>query len=315
VNHGPGSWALGIIGLLTGLFPLSAGSQPLRFAPLPLEDAKILYEQIGGLIDFVSERAGVTIDWVQFPDYAQLIAAFSAGELDLAYLGPLPIAILQRDYGQLEPLGCFRDLNGAPSYTCSLIAFADDQLRPEAIAGKHIGLTQPYSTCGWLAVSEMLRAAGRRLDSDGNRFSYAGSHSKAALGVAQGRFDVAGVKTSIAQRYAHLNLEPIAQSQRWPGFSLVANTATLSAPQIARLRAAMATLEHLEQQPVLAERASAWGPQVRQGVVPPERCDYASVAAALDQLPWPSPSAGIETETRPPATQGPEDIPSADDAR
>lgn len=289
-----------VIGLLCWLLPLMAAAQPLRFAPLPLEDPKIIHEQIGGLIDFLAEQAEVSIQWTHFRDYGDLLTAFHEGEIDLAYLGPLPLAILQRDHSHAQPLGCFREADGAPHYTCSLVAYADDSLFPSEIQGKRIGLTQPYSTCGWLAVSEMLRAAGRRLDGDTNQFTYAGNHAKAALGVVRGRFDVAGVKTAIAQRYAHLNLEPIAESQRWPGFSLVANTATLSAAMVAQLQEGLASLEDLEHKPALAQLTASWGPQVRHGIVAPRNCDYAAVADALSYLPWPIPGAPIPEAPMPP---------------
>jgi len=289
---------LSIAALLCLLLPTIASGQPIRFAPLPLEDPKIIHEQIGGLIDFLAEYARLPITWINFRDYGDLIAAFRNGEVDLAYLGPLPLAILQRDYNDALPLGCFRDADGAPHYSCSLVAFGDDNLFPSEIQGKHIGLTQPYSTCGWLAVSEMLRADSRRLDGDGNRFTYAGSHSQAALGVVRGRFDVAGVKTAIARRYAHLHLEQIAESQRWPGFSLVANTGTLSAEQITQLREALAELEDLEHKPALLQVTATWGKQVRNGIVAPAQCDYSAVADALAQLPWPIPGAPIAQQQR-----------------
>lgn len=268
----------------------AAETRPIRFAPLPMEDPKIIQEQIGGLIDFLSDRAELPIRWTEYSDYGAILAAFRAGEVDLTYLGPLPYAILRRDSPQAVPLGCFRDADGDPSYTCSLVAFGDDALHPGAIRGMRIGLTQPYSTCGWLAVSEMLRAAGRALDGDGNSFRYACSHSQAALGVVRGEFDVAGVKTAIAHRYAHLNLARIAESERWPGFALVANRATLTPAQLARLRAALQALD-LEQNPDLHEFTADWGAQVRNGIVPAQRCDYSAVVAALGRLPWPIPGS------------------------
>ena len=123
-----------------------------------------------------------------------------------------------------------------PSYTCSLVAFADSGLSLERLKGVRFGLTQPYSTCGYLAVSRMLATADLSLTGDGNSFSYAGNHSAAALGVVQGKYDVAGVKTSIAGRYRHLGLDVIATSPSYPGFSMVANAATLDEPTLQLLQ-------------------------------------------------------------------------------
>lgn len=277
--------------LLSSVVVSIVAAETIRFAPLPLEEPSIVHEQFGGLIDFLAEHTQTQIQWLSFPDYGDLITAFREGEVDLAYLGPLPLALLQRVHGDARPLGCFRDADGAPHYTCSLVAYGEDNVFPNEIQGKRIGLTQPYSTCGWLAVSEMLHRAGRRLDGDGNSLAYAGSHSQAALGVVRGEYDVAGVKTEIAQRYAHLNLEPIAESQRWPGFSLVANMATLSAQQVARLRAALLELEDASQKPGMSRLTTGWGNQVRNGIVAPEECDYSTVHSALARLPWPIPGA------------------------
>jgi phosphonate transport system substrate-binding protein len=260
----------------------------VRFAPLPLEERGIIYEQFKGLVDYLAEETGLLFRWVHHGDYADILGEFRAGAIDLAYLGPLPYVILRRDTPHAEPLACFRDSDGAASYTCSLVAWGADRRLPEGLSGVHVGLTQPYSTCGYLAVSQMLASAGRSLGADGNSFEYAGSHQAAALGVARGRYDVAGVKTAIARRYTHLGLETIATSSRFPGFTLVANTRTLSPDRIRRLRAALLDLDPSADAGLRA-RMGHWGRHIRNGAVPAARCDYAGVEAALAGLPWPIP--------------------------
>lgn len=271
--------------------PAAQAAQVVRFAPLPLEHRKIVQEQFQGLADYLEDTAGVEIEWVRLSDYAEILAAFRAGRVDLAYLGPLPYVILSRDFPQARPLGCFRDAEGAAAYTCSLVVFGDSGLTLEGLKGVSFGLTQPYSTCGYLASSEMLASMGKTLDGDGNRFSYAGSHSEAALGVAQGKYDVAGITTAIAARYSHLNLDVIATSSPYPGFNLVANAATLDPGTLERLQQALLRLDpaaHAD----LAERMKTWGDPVRNGTVPPEHCDYSELAAALERRPWPIPTGG-----------------------
>lgn len=274
---------------LAAIVPLAAEAQkPIRFAPLPLENLKIIHEQFQGLADYLHEATGLEIQWVRFSDYADIIDGFRAGEVDLAYLGPLPYVILARDHPATRPLCCFRDADGSAAYTCSLVAFADSGLSLETLRGVRFGLTQPYSTCGYLATSHMLVEAGLSLTADGNRFSYAGSHSEAALGVVQGRYDVAGIKTAIAGRYSHLGLDVIATSPAYPGFNLVANAATLDQATIDRLQEALLRLDPIAH-PELAARMEGWGDQIHHGTVPPDQCDYSGVAAALADLPWPIP--------------------------
>jgi phosphonate transport system substrate-binding protein len=270
--------------------PARAG-QVIRFAPLPLEDSRIVHEQFAGLADYLQEQTGFEIRWVPLADNAEIIRQFQAGAIDLAYLGPLPYVVLARDHPAARPLSCFRDTDGETAYTCSLVAAADRGLSLERLKGLRFGLTQPYSTCGYFASSQILAAAGLSLAGDGNSFSYAGNHAAAALGVAQGKYDVAGVKTSIAARYRHLGLDVIATSPAYPAFSLVANAATLDEPTIEHLQETVLRLDRARH-PELAARMQTWGEQIRNGVVPHGRCDFSGIAAALARMPWPIPEAG-----------------------
>ena len=281
-------------GALLLLLALTAGTaqagQTVRFAPLPMEDEQIVHEQFHGLASYLEEATGLTLRWSYHSDNLEIVERFKAGQIDLAYLGPLPHVVLAREYAAAESLGCFRDEDGEASYTCSLLAAGDSDLTLERLRGVRIGLTQPYSTCGYLAVAQMLKGAGIALEGDGNTYLYAGSHSNAALGLARREFDVVGVKTSIGKRYLHLDLKVIATGDPYPGFALVANTATLDATTLAALRKAVLGL-HPGDSPALAERMRGWPEHIRNGVVPPAQCDYRGVAAALRSLPWPIPGS------------------------
>ncbi|MCG8428522.1 MAG: PhnD/SsuA/transferrin family substrate-binding protein [Chromatiales bacterium] len=276
-----------VIILLT-LLGSYASARELRFAPLPLEDKKIIHEQFQGLAGFLSGKTGHKLKMVFFRDYAKIIEAFSRDEIDLAYLGPLPYVVLKKQFEAQEPVVCFRDTHGETSYTCSLVVFEDSGLELNSLQRVHIGLTQPYSTCGYMAVSQMLEQANLSIDGDGNSFSYAGSHSKAALGVVRGEYDVAGVKTAISKRYSHMGLKTIAKSTRFPGFALIANTNTVKPEEIAAIQRALLTLA-----PQASEKdrklVSRWGKQFRNGAVTPDNCNYKDVTDALTRIPWPIP--------------------------
>jgi phosphonate transport system substrate-binding protein len=266
-------------------------ADPIRFAPLPLEDPKIVREQFQGFADFLTEVTGRRAQMVNVVDYSEILARFRRGEIDLAYLGPLPYVILSRDFAAAEPLGCFRDAGGQASYTCSLVAYGGAVPDVADLRGLKVGLTQPYSTCGYLAVSQMFEQAGASLEDEANAYAYAGSHSAAALGVVRGDYDLAGVKSAIAARYAHLDLAVVAESGHFPGFALVANTDRLDRATVDRLRAALLSLDPAGNAEDRA-RVSNWGQQLRLGAVPPEACDYGGVASALERVPWPLPGAG-----------------------
>lgn len=282
------------VALILGLLAATAAPctpSAIRFAPLPLEDRKIIHEQFQGLVEYLAEHTGVPVEVVHVGDYAEILERFQASEIDLAYLGPLPYVLLERSFPPAEPLACFRDESGSATYTCSLITTGESGLTLPEIKGMHIGLTQPFSTCGYLAVSQMLGEAGLALERNGNSFAYAGSHSEAALGVARGEYDLAGLKTAIAARYQHLDLHVIARSRPFPGFTLVANTESLDSDTLGRLQQALLALDP-ENDPADRARVRRWGRHLREGTVPASACDYDGVADLLEEIPWPIPGAG-----------------------
>lgn len=264
---------------------VQAAERPLRFAPLPMEDKKLLNEQFYGIVRYLEQQTGRTIQMVHFGDYADLLKAFSAGEIDLAYLGPLPYAMLSLRYAEVTPLACFREPDGESHYTCSLIAYGESEISLSALGPAHVGLTQAYSTCGYLAVSQMLARVGLDLNKPPISYSYAGNHTEAALGVVQGIYDLAGVKTAIAERYRHLNLSTLAVSRPFPGFGLFANSRHLDGDTIVRLRDALLRLDprHVETDRTLV---SSWGEGLRNGAVAAEACDYSGVIELLGDPSW-----------------------------
>jgi phosphonate transport system substrate-binding protein len=264
--------------------PAFCAEPPLRFAALPMEGRAILHEQFFGLLHYLEQKIQRPIEMVDFDDYGELLTAFRNDEVDLVYLGPLPYALLAKSDKDVEAVACFHEPNGLIRYTCSLVVSGERQIDLSSAQGLHIGLTQPLSTCGYLAVSQMLQTAGRRLDDTGVRFSYAGSHAEAALGVVRGEYDLAGVKTEIAQRYSHLNLKALMVSREFPGQGLYANRRQLEEQKVEQLRQALLRLDPIqsEQDRLLV---SGWGRSLRNGVALPSLCDDRDLLGSVGELP------------------------------
>ncbi len=263
--------------LLCLLLSAQAEAETIRFAPLPLVDEKTLRAEYLPLLDYLGKQTGDAYRWIFFPKYPAMLQAMQDGQVDLAILGPLPYIKLTERAKYFEPLVQFREKDGHADYDCVLVAFgADRTLKLKDIKGKRIGLTQAESTCGYFAVASMLKTAGRAPDKDGNRYEYAGNHTKAALGVAQGRYDIAGLKRSQAEKYLGLNLHIIAESGPYPAFALVANTRTLPEARRAAIRQALLTVDD-------ATRAS-WGEAIKFGVVAARDAGYSAARARVDAL-------------------------------
>ncbi|MCM8858005.1 MAG: PhnD/SsuA/transferrin family substrate-binding protein [Candidatus Thiodiazotropha sp.] len=281
------------VGVIASLVTLIIGysqalSQEIRFAPLPLEDSRIMHEQFHGLVHYLSRESQQRIEMVFYTDYGEILQRFKHNKIDLAYLGPLPFALLSEAFDSAEPIGCFREPDGKTNYSCSLVTYGENNIDLNQLGKVQVGLTQPYSTCGYLAVSQMLEAVGRQLDEPDINFIYAGSHTKAALGAVRGKYDLAGVKTSIALRYQHLNLQVLSTSRSFPGMVLVANSQTLSSETIDRLQDALLKLDpqHTPQHSAMMQN---WGGSLKNGVVPSDQCSFNNVHQELERMPRPIP--------------------------
>ncbi|MEZ4599758.1 MAG: PhnD/SsuA/transferrin family substrate-binding protein [Syntrophotaleaceae bacterium] len=254
----------------------SFAQEKVRFAPLPMENRETVVKQFRPLTDFLQERLGITIEYVYADSYNDLLKKFRNGEIDLAYQGPLPYVRLRANYPQAEPLVHFKEASGQATYTCSLVAFADSRPDLKGLAGERVALTQSLSTCGYLSTNGLLRRYGSSLEQ--NRYRYLGTHDAVALGVVRGEFDLGGLKTAIARKYAHMGLSMLTETAPLPGFALVANKATLKPELQTRIRQAIVELAPQGDDKKMLE---SWGDNIRYGAVPAEDSHYDAVRQLL----------------------------------
>ena len=187
----------------------------------------------------LEQQLGVTLVISYSQSNDEVVDKLKKGEIDLAYLGPLPYVTLKDSFDAIEPLVVFNERNGSHTYTCAVAVTADSPLGLKQLHDKRIALTQPLSTCGYFAVQGMLRQAGTSLEN--NRYRYLGPHDAVALAIVRGEFEAGGLKTAIARKYAHLGLRVLAESPSMPGLALVANRNRLSATRITQIRQALLT--------------------------------------------------------------------------
>lgn len=240
-----------------------AAAEPLVFAPLPMEKPYTVAAQWKPLLDYLERNLGVAVQIDYSTSNDEIVDKFRAGRLDLAYLGPLPYVTLRKDFPPAEPVVIFREKDGASTYTCALVATAP-HFDSKSLRNKRIALTQPLSTCGYFAAQGMLRQQGSSLEE--NRYRYLGPHDEVALAVIRRDFEVGGVKTAIARKYAHLGLTVLAESPPMPGLALIANGKRLSAQRIEQIRQLL-----LNAPPEVRQQ---WGDNIRHGAVPGNDRDY-----------------------------------------
>jgi phosphonate transport system substrate-binding protein len=243
----------------------------LVLAPLPIEKPELVKRLWKPFSAHLEKTAGVTLRIEHFASFDTVLAEFRAGRIDLAVLGPLPYLALQDtlqgSHVQAEPLVVFREKDGQATLRCALATPASERLAVREIKGKKIALAQPQCTCCWFAGELLLRAAGSALGQ--NRFRYLGNHHEAALAVLRGEFDAGVMLASVAREYAGLGLTVIAETPSFPGFSLVANAATVSPEQRARIRQALLSAS--------AEDRAHWSAYTRHGAALATEDDFAAL--------------------------------------
>ena len=263
--------ALGLIYLLCCRLAFAQPS-PIRFAPLPMENREALVLQFRPMIEYLEQKLNRPIVFDFSESYDKILEKFQAGKIDLAYLGPLPYVELRSQADFAEPLIHFREASGEPMYTCAIVTLADNPLSLQGLRDKHIALTQPLSTCGYLSVNGLLLETNSSLEL--NRYRYLDKHDAVALAVIRSEFDLGGVKTAIGKRYTHMGLKILAQTPPFPGFGLIGNANTLNAETMESIRQAMIQLDPTNAD---KEMLARWGRSIRYGSVRASDADYQTV--------------------------------------
>ncbi|MEW6766120.1 MAG: PhnD/SsuA/transferrin family substrate-binding protein [Pseudomonadota bacterium] len=266
-----------IIALLS-LPALGADAAPLRFAPLPMVDKELMVQEFLGPVRYMTEHSGQPIELVHTASYDELIKRFSRNEIDLAYIGPLPYLLLNRNAGTAQPLVRFLEPDGRDTYTCALVVFGHASFDPATSGDARLTLPDPQSTCGRASIDPLLRS--RAVDPSGLRVNYAGRHDAVALAVVLGETDVGGLKTAIARKYSSLGLHIVAESPPVPGFVLVANPQTVSEAIQSRLRDALLALPKAGTEAAQAQ-THGWNASLRHGAVSAEDRDFDTLRVTL----------------------------------
>lgn len=254
-----------VISLVTLILSvLPASSEPLVFAPLPMESTFTVASQWQPFVEYLDQRLGVKLKFSYSTNNDEIISKFASGELDLAYLGPLPYVKLRKIFPAAEPVVIFMEKDGQSSYTCSIVTLGETNLDFTKMKGKKVALTQPLSTCGYFATQGILTQYGNSLED--NLYQFLGQHDKVALAVARGDFDAGGLKTSVARKYNYLGVVVRAESPQMPGLALVINSNRVPSQRIAEIRQALLAAD--------VKTRQDWGDNIRYGVVPAKDSDY-----------------------------------------
>ncbi|HIS31616.1 MAG TPA: phosphate/phosphite/phosphonate ABC transporter substrate-binding protein [Candidatus Limivivens intestinipullorum] len=203
-----------------GLFAISAsaeeGANPggedgvFTIAYAPNESTEQSTDARNGLAEDLSEVLGCEVEEIQASDYNAIIEALRTDKADMAYMGPLALA-LGVDRAGIEPI-VMKAEDGDPEkaiYHSVLITSAanEDINSIEDIKGKTMAFVDPDSTSGNLVpTAEIMKAFpdeelnSERLHTNGDFFeavSFSGSHQAGLQAVIKGDIDIAPISDQI----------------------------------------------------------------------------------------------------------------------
>lgn len=179
------------------------GSDPdtLVLASVPSEESQSLEEQYGLVIDAIEAETGKTVEMQSATDYAAVIEAQRAGQVQLAAYGPFSYVQAVDGGIGLEILGAaIESEGGEPGYQSYGIVPADSDIQDlEGFRDKNVCFVDPTSTSGYLYPTAGLIDAGIDPEND-LEATFAGGHDASALSVADGTCDAGFAYDDIVDR-------------------------------------------------------------------------------------------------------------------
>jgi phosphonate transport system substrate-binding protein len=126
-------------------------------------------------------------------DYAGVIQAFGAKQLDIANMSPAAYAGAWLDTnGGVEPLVTTEESDGSISYVAVMLVRADSGIASiEGMRGKAMAWSDPNSASGYLIPRFSLRRQGINPEQFFGRTGFAGGHEQAVVAVLQRQYDAA----------------------------------------------------------------------------------------------------------------------------
>jgi phosphonate transport system substrate-binding protein len=212
---------LATLALLAATTAASAAptGQPLRFGVVSFYNPRIMYLKYQPLVDYLSARTGHQWELVISPSYEKTVDALCAGDLSLAYLGPLTYV---RAHAKCEAFPVVRlNTGGSSTYHSLIMVRADSPLSSLAdLAGHAFGFGSPLSTSSHLVPRAMLVRAGLH-PGHNLRCVYFGHHERAARAVLLGEVEACGIRDIVGRKFEQRGLRVLAESPPIPNFPLV----------------------------------------------------------------------------------------------
>ncbi len=171
----------------------------LRIGLLGGENTSSRLARYDGFQHLLQERLGIPVKLYPAADYAGVMQAMAAGQLDLAQFSPSAFAGAWLDCKCIEPMVVPQEKDGSIFYISAMVTRKDSGIASLAqMKGHSLAWADPNSASGYLIPSASLKAQGIDL-ADGAYFShtgFAGGHEQGIIAVLNKQYDAAVTWTS-----------------------------------------------------------------------------------------------------------------------
>ena len=179
------------------LFHLSsfASDRVLRVSAIPDEAPTELQRKFAPLGNYLSAQTGLKIIFVPVTDYAAVVEALAAGQIDLAWLGGFTFVQARiRTNGSVVPIAQREE---DAKFTSKFIT-ADPTIKTlNDLKGKTFAFGAPSSTSGSLMPRFFMQQAGLNIDKDFKNIAFSGAHDTTAAFVSAGKADAGVLNASV----------------------------------------------------------------------------------------------------------------------
>jgi phosphonate transport system substrate-binding protein len=174
-------------------------TRELRIGLLGGENTSSRLARYDGFQRLLQETLGVPVKLYPAADYAGVMQAMAAGQLDLAEFSPSAFAGAWLDCRCIEPTVVPLEKDGTVFYISVMLTRKDSGITSiEQMKGHSLAWADPNSASGYLIPSASLKASGIDL-ADGAYFSrtgYAGGHEQGIIAVLNKQYDACVTWTS-----------------------------------------------------------------------------------------------------------------------
>ena len=146
-----------------------------------------------GYRKLLEETFGVPMRLFAASDYAGVLQAYSAKQIEMASLGASGYAGAWLDTGGgIEPIVVPEEADGSVSYVSVMVVRADSGITSfEQMRGRSLAWADANSASGYLIPRSELRAANIDINSYFSRTGFGGGHEQAVVAVLQRQYDAA----------------------------------------------------------------------------------------------------------------------------